>query len=60
MNLAWNDGRRTVAAGSCESSFVSPTQSGLKKASEYDNIKNCPVYAAAARHRLNFIFDNPP
>jgi hypothetical protein len=28
------------APGICESSFVSPTQSGLEKASKYDNIKN--------------------
>jgi hypothetical protein len=44
MNLARNNGRRTVADEGYESSFVLPTQSGLEKASEYDNIKNCPVY----------------
>jgi predicted histidine transporter YuiF (NhaC family) len=30
-------------AGACASPPISPKQSGLGKASQYDHIKNCPV-----------------
>jgi hypothetical protein len=47
MNITRNNDGPTVTDEGCESSFVSPTQSSLGKASQYDNIKNHPVFVFA-------------
>jgi hypothetical protein len=47
VNITRNNDGPTVTDEGCESSFLSPTQSSLGKASQYDNIKNYPVFVFA-------------
>jgi hypothetical protein len=49
VNITRNNDRLTVVDGAVNHLFASPTQSGLGRASEYDNIKDCRALSVSWR-----------